>query len=162
MRGGINLISFFLMIFRIIGNGLAKSKLKRVLKKLEINHEFRIETADEMYFTVGKVIGPNYDDVFKKIKNRISNLKTEKFDVKGVFDINLDKFLVVVFCTDYDVTIGNNGNNNLSKFLRIFYFTIQRIPNDLKVEVCTDTFEDLNQKNLLIDFYKTIEKEIIN
>jgi hypothetical protein len=160
MRDGLNLIAVFSMLFRIIGNKIKKSRLKGILRKLEINPDYRLETIDEMYFTVGKSVNPNYEYIFKNYKSKISNIITEKFEVKGVFDIDLERFLVVVLCNDFDVAIGHNGMNQLSKYIRIYYFLIKKDKMNSKVEVCTYTVEDLGQKNLLYDFYSTIQEKI--
>jgi hypothetical protein len=160
MNGILNLLSVFSMIFRVIGNRINKSSVNGIIKKLEENHDYRLDKADEMYFTVGKVISPEYNKVFRNFKEKIAEFKTDKFEVKGVYDLNIDSFLVFVICTDFDVELGRNGNNNLSKFIKLLYFSVKRIAKESKVEMCTYTFEDLHDKNLLEDFYMKFAKTI--
>lgn len=160
MKGILNLFSVLSMIFRLIGNKMRKSSVKRILKKLENDHDYRLDKADEMYFTVGKIITPDYEAVFRTFKGKIATFQSEKFEVKGVFDLDLDSFLIFVLCTDYDITIGHNGNSNLSKFVKLLYFKVKRIAKESKIEMCTYTFEDLHDKNLLVDFYYQFEKVI--
>lgn len=66
----------------------------------------------------------------------------------------------MVLCNDYDVSLGHNGSNQLSKYVKIYYFIVKKIAKETKFEVCTHTFDDLNQNNLLYDFYKTVIEKI--
>jgi hypothetical protein len=158
MNGILNLVAIFSVVFRHIGNFIRKSSVNRTIKKLQNSKEYRMEIADEMSFLVGKVIDPDYDTVYRTIKENITVIQTKKFEVKGVFDVNIDSFLIFVLCNDFDVELGRNGNTNLSKFIRLYCFKVQRFIKESKVEMRTHMFDDLNEKNLLIDFYLQTEK----
>jgi hypothetical protein len=157
MAGLADIVSVFMGLFRIIGNAVTRARVKGIIAKLESRREFKEAEAEEMYFTVGKIISPDYDKLYKLFKSRISGVQTEKFQVKGVFDLSLNRFLVLVLCTDRDV-VYDGSINKLAKFVKLFYFKVERIPNQTKVEMCTHTFSDLNEKNLLMDFYVEAEK----
>lgn len=157
MGGLADIVSVFMGLFRIIGNAITRARVKGILAKLESRKEYKEAQAEDMFFTVGKVISPDFDKVYKLFKSRISDIQNEKFQIKGVFDLSLNRFLVLVLCVDRDV-VYDGGNNKLSKFVKLFYFKVERIPSQNKVEMCTHIFSDLNEKNLLMDFYVQAEK----
>lgn len=139
-------------------NLIMKSGINSTLYKLENNREYRQKTAANLEFLVGKVESPNYVETFITFRKKLESFKTEQFEVKGVYDLDLDSFLVFVKCIDYDVTVGGNGSNNLSKHLKLLYFKVNRVAKDSKVEMFTHLYNDLNEKNLLHDFYYQLEK----
>jgi hypothetical protein len=151
------IVSVFMGLFRIINNMVRKASVKNILVKLESRNDYRQAQAEEMYFTVGKVISPEYDSIYRTFKSRIMNIQTDKFEVKGVFDLNANSFLIFVLCNDRDVAYDGR-DNKLAKFVKLFYFRVERIAQQTKVEMCTYTFSDLNEKNLLFDFYLQAEK----
>lgn len=160
MDGILKLVSVFSGLFRIIGNAIKRASVKRILIKLESRADYRLSKTEEMYFTVGKVITPEYEKVFKLFKSELPLIKNGKFEVKGIFDIDMDSFLVFVLCNDQNVTFNGSDENRLANFVKLYYFRVNKVAKQSKVEMCTHTFEDLNEKNLLLDFYMEIEKRL--
>jgi len=67
------IVSVFMGLFRIINNMVRKASVKNILVKLESRNDYRQAQAEEMYFTVGKVISPEYDSIYRTFKSRIMN-----------------------------------------------------------------------------------------
>lgn len=153
----VKIASVFIGLARIISNKVKKARVKGILEKLELRPDYRRAQAEEMYFTVGKIISPGYDTLYRSLKSKLMSIQNEKFEVKGVFDLSADSFLVFVLCNDRDVAYDGR-NTKLAKYVKLYYFKVQKIASQNKVEMCTHTFSDLNEKNLLIDFYVLAEK----
>ncbi|WP_320051776.1 hypothetical protein [uncultured Acetobacteroides sp.] len=160
MRGILGIALLFLEIKRITTNIIKPIRLKRILKKLETDLSYRTTGTDEIDYLVGKDVSSEYSFLFIQYKKRIANIKTPKFDVRGVFDLNPDSFLVVVLCNDSDLAVNSWGGNTLERYVRILYFKVNRNAKESRVEMYSFIYNDLSHKNTLEEFYNLASKHI--
>lgn len=160
MRGILGIYLLILKIKRIVTNVIKPIKLKYILKKLDADLEYRTEGTDEIDYLVGKEINSEFYSLFMRYRECIASIQTPKFIVRGVFDLNLDSFLVVVLCNDLDVVVNLFGDNDLERYVRILYFKVNRVEKESKIEMYSFMYNDLNHKNTLEEFYNLARKYI--
>lgn len=154
----VNLIAFFTSIFRVIGNGIKVKKAKNIVRKLENNANYRKSTLVEMDYIVGKKIDSDYLNFYNSIKQNVSNIQTENYQVKTLVDIDDNCFLIFVLCNDSRVEIESTFRKKLSNYIELMYFKVTKYPEESRVDVKSHFYNDNNDKYLMTKFYSEIEK----
>jgi hypothetical protein len=139
------------MIFNF--NYLTKKKLARELNKLEKNPNYRIDTADNMFHDLGEISNPDCEKSFRKIRSNITDIQNN-YDIKGVFDINQESFLIVALSIV-------NKENSFTNAIRILYFKVVLFAKESKVKVHTYHYDDIKEMNMQNGFYKKKKKILI-
>jgi len=127
-----------------------KRRLEKKLIKLENNPVYRVNAAADMDLRIGEISDPDYENIFKKIRNSVCDIQN-RYEVKGVFDINSDSFLIVVLYNE-------NPIDSFAKSIRILSYKIISIEKESKIKVYTYCYEDSKEMNYYIGFYNEIQK----
>jgi len=156
-------IILYLFVIRKLKNNQAKSSLEKVVKNID-NPDFLNELIDTLSWTVVKS-SVDGKDLIERVEAIQNNSILNSTIITSKRRINKNSIIIVTYLLDKDFdvslsTIGDLGfsisdsNDSMKEVQNEYQFNylIRCFPEKLLVEICSELYEDLNEKVLKMDF----------